>query len=289
IYSHAGKLERKIKIPEKINGVMNFAAIDESNLILSAHNNQQSDIVQFNIRTFKIQSITNDLADNILIAQIANDSTIYHSGFPKNPLSEKYPQLLTSKQNGLYSKLSVAPYEEILVSSTTYQTDYNYGDSSLNNGSFHLPYQSHWIEYNKARQIFDDSLVNRITRSSSDTSQKSILSSILPENYKSPEGSHNPFEHTPRLAKKYRHSFNRIWMSPSLNNKNFINRLQPYGVQFGIFKTPDIGALMLGGYSDILENIEFNIGYKLPTNERGSDFFLRYKNRKKLVDWFIVY
>ncbi len=79
------------------------------------------------------------------------------------------------------------------------------------------------------------------------------------------------------------------YFTAQVNNDYFINRYQPYLNYQGEFKFPEVGGITRGGFTDLLENHHFTIAYKLPAANEGSDFFVRYENAQKKVDWGLSY
>lgn len=79
------------------------------------------------------------------------------------------------------------------------------------------------------------------------------------------------------------------YFSAQVNNDYFINRYQPYLNYQGEFKFPEVGGMTKGGFTDLLENHDFTIVYRLPAATEGSDFFIKYENKEKKVDWGFSY
>ena len=79
------------------------------------------------------------------------------------------------------------------------------------------------------------------------------------------------------------------YFTAKVNNDYFINRYQPYFAYQGQFKVPATGGMAQGGFSDLFENHHFTIAYRLPAGSEGSDFFIRYNNTAKKLDWGLAY
>jgi hypothetical protein len=289
IYNKVGKLQRKIPLPQTIKGLNSFAIYDEKTWVMAAQTAQKSDLIIFNPKTYKIKPLTDDLADDISLNRDKNGQFSFHSGFPAN-LSKKYKgKSLKAKEYAAYviQRNSIGELESSQSPPTEPKKEYIGHNSTLVQPPMPGAHQLYWIQQNRKSLAIQDSLIKRINQTAKDTS-KSFLQGIL-KTSKGKDTSNNTTSYNEKLITKYQLSLSKLWMNPSINNDNFINRLQPYQTQFGIYKSPEIGALLQGGYSDIFENYEFNIGYKIPTNNLGSDFFFRYKNRKRLIDWWILY
>ncbi|XHR94239.1 hypothetical protein ACFJIV_28795 [Mucilaginibacter sp. UC70_90] len=79
------------------------------------------------------------------------------------------------------------------------------------------------------------------------------------------------------------------YFSAQINNDYYINRYQPFQAYLGTFNFPEVGAMIQGGFSDLFENHHFNIGYRLPVGTEGSDFFVRYENTARMIDWHVLF
>lgn len=79
------------------------------------------------------------------------------------------------------------------------------------------------------------------------------------------------------------------YFSARINNDYFINRYQPYAAYQGQFKFPQLGAMAQGGFSDLFEHHHFTVAFRLPAGNEGSDFFLKYRNTAKRLDWGLSY
>ncbi len=89
--------------------------------------------------------------------------------------------------------------------------------------------------------------------------------------------------------KPYVLQLHSAYFSAKINNDYFINRYQSYVNYQGQFKFPEVGGMLQGGLTDLFENHHVNIAFRLPAGSEGSDFFFRYENTAKKLDWGLSY
>ena len=75
------------------------------------------------------------------------------------------------------------------------------------------------------------------------------------------------------------------YFTAQVNNDYFINRYQPYAAYMGQFKFPEVGGMTRGGFTDLFENHNFAIAFRLPAATQGSDFSASYENTERKIDW----
>ncbi len=92
-----------------------------------------------------------------------------------------------------------------------------------------------------------------------------------------------------KRVKPYVLQLHSAYFSAKINNDYFINRYQPYLNYQGQFKFPELGGMLQGGFTDLFENHHVNIAFRLPAGSEGSDFFFRYENTAKKLDWSLSY
>lgn len=93
----------------------------------------------------------------------------------------------------------------------------------------------------------------------------------------------------PKGVKRYILQLHSAYFTAKVNNDYYINRYQSYKNYQGQFKFPDVGGLTEGGFTDLFENHHFTIAYRLPAGSEGSDFFVKYRNTAKKLDWGLTY
>lgn len=92
-----------------------------------------------------------------------------------------------------------------------------------------------------------------------------------------------------KKIKPYIIQLHSAYFTAKVNNDYFINRYQPYLNYQGQFKFPELGGMAQGGFTDMFENHHFTIAYRIPAGTEGSDFFVRYENTEKKLDWGLSY
>lgn len=93
----------------------------------------------------------------------------------------------------------------------------------------------------------------------------------------------------PKKVKPYILQLHSAYFTAKVNNDYFINRYQPYKNYQGQFKFPELGGMVQGGFTDLLEDHHLNIAFRLPAATEGSMFFMRYENTAGKTDWSIAY
>lgn len=93
----------------------------------------------------------------------------------------------------------------------------------------------------------------------------------------------------PKKVKPYILQLHGAYFTAKINNDYFINRYQPYKNYQGQFKFPELGGMAQGGFSDLFENHHISVGFRLPAGSEGSDFYVKYLNTKKKLDWGLTW
>lgn len=96
-------------------------------------------------------------------------------------------------------------------------------------------------------------------------------------------------EYNPKKVQPYVLQLHSAYFSARVNNDYYINRYQPYFNYQGQFKFPEVGGMAQGGFSDLFENHHFTIAYRMPAGTEGSDFFVKYRNTARKLDWGLTY
>jgi len=96
-------------------------------------------------------------------------------------------------------------------------------------------------------------------------------------------------QYNPKKVRAYILQLHSAYFAAKANNDYFINRYQPYLNYQGQFKFPEIGAMLQAGFTDLFENHHVGIGFRIPTQTEGSDFYFNYRNTKKNLDWGLTY
>lgn len=288
IYNPAGMLIRTIELPQLIEGVRELKVQDEDTWLMAAYTQGRSDIISFNPKKYSLKSLTNDLADNtgLSIRQDMAETINYRSGFPRSADSSTG---IAAKAYGTYQTgLQGKGQQKVLLQSDS--ADFAALFQSYKNDKGSLPgYQQDWLQDYVQQQREADSLL-RVEQARKEESNTSFLSGVLAHAQGNDTvKTDREAVYEARKARPYLLQLSNLWFNASVNNDYFINRLQPYQAQLGIYKFPEVGAMLTGGYADLFDNHEFNIGYKMPAGTEGSDFFFRYKNKKQRTDWWLMY
>ncbi len=90
-------------------------------------------------------------------------------------------------------------------------------------------------------------------------------------------------------AKKYQLKFISDYTSANLSNGLLINKYQSYAFNQGLFHQAPIGGMIQYAFTDVFEDHSVKLGLRLPSNGKGSDFFMSYTNRRRLMDWGFSY
>lgn len=290
VYNPAGTLMRTTELPQLIEGVINFKVQDDNTWLMAAYTRGRSDIISFNPKRYNLKTITNDLADNTGLTVLPDvaETIHYRSGFPRcaNPDTTIG---ISPKTYGTYQMdLQGNGPQEILLRSDS--SDFAALLRSYKAGEGTVPmHQQFWFKDYVKEQTEADSL-RRVEQARKEESNTSFLSGVLAHAQGSDTAKiDREAVYEARKARPYLLQLSNLWFNASVNNDYFINRLQPYQAQLGIYKFPEVGAMLSGGYADLFDNHEFNIGYKMPAGTEGSDFFFRYKNKKQRTDWWVMY
>ncbi|UOE51301.1 hypothetical protein MTO98_09445 [Mucilaginibacter sp. SMC90] len=290
--------------------------------LLSAYRRGKSDIVSYDINTLRYTPLTKDNADHTELTLAKGNKSIigYRSGYPADSL---YHTDTLAKPYGIYLKTidgnlkDVAQGKEPLVSKdfayiswhmpdftgesyTVIQTKngyqlketFNPSQLPLSNTSLSVA-ASPWLKDYLKDLKTKDSIKTLLAKANS--GGPSFLQKVLhPEDEKHVAQLHEDsvrraVAYTYKKVSPYVLQLYSAYFSAQVNNDYFINRYQPFQAYLGTFKFPEVGAMVQGGFSDLLENHQFNIGYRLPAGTEGSDFFTRYENDTKNTDWHLLF
>lgn len=138
----------------------------------------------------------------------------------------------------------------------------------------------------KAKQDKEDSVLNR----GKDTTHF-ILDDIFAAPTDTVKGKKTSKQtgRTKNTTRPYILQLHSAYFTAQVNNDLFINRYQPCKNYLGQFKFPEVGGLTKGGFTDLFENHNFSVLYRLPAANQGSDFSVRYENLVHKVDWGLTY
>ncbi|MGN6566645.1 MAG: hypothetical protein ACTHJ0_01765 [Flavipsychrobacter sp.] len=152
---------------------------------------------------------------------------------------------------------------------------------------------SPWLKDYRARadkQAKEDSML----RASVDTTHSILEGALVPKNAKQQaarmkDSIARSLAYNSKSVRPYVLQLHSAYFSAKINNDYFINRYQPYLSYQGQFKFPEVGGMAQGGFTDLLENHHVSIAYRIPAGTEGSDFYIRYENTARRLDWGLSY
>jgi len=141
-----------------------------------------------------------------------------------------------------------------------------------------------------AKQAKQDSLLKATT----DTTHSILEDALTPKDARQKalhikDSIAKGLAYNPKNVKPYVLQLHSAYFSAKINNDYFINRYQPYLNYQGQFKFPEVGGMAQGGFTDLLENHHVSIAYRIPAGTEGSDFYIRYENTARKLDWGLSY
>jgi hypothetical protein len=144
---------------------------------------------------------------------------------------------------------------------------------------------------NRARErAKEDSIINAAKSESPSFLEGILMPKDAKEQTKKREDSiSKALTYDPKKIKPYVLQLHSAYFAAKINNDYYINRYQPYLNYQGQFKFPEIGGMVQGGFTDLFENHHFNIAFRLPAGNEGSDFFIHYTNTAKKLNWGATY
>lgn len=300
-----------------VDGVSSLFPYGPNKWLLAASRRGRSDIVIFDGNRLRYEPLTSALADHTELAVSPDSKQIaFRSGYPADSLFHKDT---AARAYGIYEKMLYSPKvtahnpDQLIVKDTAYihwQDPVYWNDGTLYSNSTRTgalvaaPVRERWMQQDMA---WDAPWLKDYRR---DLARKDSIKALL-EKANSGEPSFlqkvlSPGD-TRRAAVQQRDSLRRAvaysgkkvkpyilqlysaYFSAQINNDYYINRYQPFQAYLGTFKFPEIGAMVQGGLSDIFEHHHFNIGYQLPAGSEGSNFFVRYENTARRLDWHVLF
>lgn len=288
--------------------------------LLSAYRKGRSDIITYDPQRLRYKAWTGDQADHTELALSEKDGMIfYRSGYPADSL---YHTDSLAKDYGIYSQsiqgdagAKVKTKDREVVRDSAYATVHdpqcNPSGELLINGTYGGKvsiervdpaswerYQRNavptpWLQEYLAAQKKKDSVNSLLLQLKSQ--DVSVLKNILsPGDNKARSQMHEDsirkaMAYTGKKVRPYVLQLFSAYFSAKINNDYYINRYQPFAAYLGTFKFPEVGAMAQGGFSDLFDNHHVNIGYRLPAGAEGSDFFVRYENTARTLDWHVLF
>ena len=301
------------------DGVRNFHAMNRNKFLLSAYRLGHSDAVLYDAQRLRYTALTADFSDHTEAGISSAGTLIYRSGYPADSL---YHKDTLAKPYGIYYKnvaeeLKAAKVKDrLLFSDSAYITWHSpepvaaaaisvthttvgrvqqdtlsiTGAAALSDRETISPWLQDYLRNKKTRDS-----VAALLRHLRENEEVSFLKKVLnPGDTRKAaqmqqDSIRRALAYTSKKVKPYLLQLHSAYFSASINNDYYINRYQPFQAYLGTFKFPGVGAMAQGGFSDLFENHHFNIGYRLPAGSEGSDFFVRYENTARKLDWHVLF
>jgi hypothetical protein len=313
--------KRRLMDTRTLYGVDGVNTIQEwqRSYLLSAYRKGRSDIVQYDPQRLRYHTLTSDPSDHTELAVSEQNAEIaYRSGYPADSL---YHVDSVAKPYGIYTKSIqedpkiVAKAKDQLIAKdsayiTVHDPEYKAGQlyvSSTASGkveevkadSYSLIPRADgnlltpWLADYMANQKEKDSIAHLLRNIKEQ--DVSVLKKILtPGDTKAAadlheDGIRRAVAYTAKKVRPYILQLYSSYFSAQINNDYYINRYQPFQAYLATFKFPEVGAMAQGGFSDLFGNHHFNIGYRMPAGTEGSDFFVRYENTARKLDWHLLF
>ncbi|MGJ1328287.1 MULTISPECIES: hypothetical protein [Sphingobacterium] len=303
-----------------VDGVSAILGWSRDQWLMAAYRKAKSDIVVYNAASLRFSPLTDDPEDNTEPAWDAGRTQLlYRSGYPSDSL---YHADSITKPYGIYSKTitgikgSAKQADRLLWRDTAYvsfhdpqglagntirlqqSTTGSLQDDTLSPGQYPAAVPGNrirpWLRDYLADKRRQDSLA-ALERQWKKDEESSFLGGVLKGKDSKGAASRQrdsllrALAYTPAKVRPYVLQLYSAYFSARINNDYYINRMQPYQGYLGSFKFPEVGAMVNGGFSDLFENHHFNIGYRMPAGTEGSDFFFRYENTAKRLDWHVLF
>ncbi|MET3876411.1 hypothetical protein [Chitinophaga sp. OAE865] len=304
-----------------VDGVSTLQTWSRDRWLFAAYRRAKSDIVLYDAGKLRFTPLTDDPEDNTdLVADRSQALLIYRSGYPADSL---YHRDTATKAYGVYTKAisedlkNTAKADETLwlkdAAYVNWRPQQMVEDGKLSlqqtiDGTTHndtlmakeaapdLNSQAPapWLrDYRKDKHVKDS--IAALEQKWKKEEESSILGSVLKGNSSREQVQQQKdslaiaLAYSPKKVRPYILQLYSAYFSARINNDYYINRLQPYQNYLGTFKFPDVGAMVKGGFSDLFDNHHFNIGYRMPAGSEGSDFFFRYENTARKLDWHVLF
>lgn len=305
-----------------VDGAGTLIEWERNKWLLAAYRKGKSDIVLYDGLKLNYKAFTLDDADHTQLSLSAQDGQIvYRSGYPADSL---YNKDTLAKPYGIYSKpipgpgifiagikdrpvvvdsaYGVLSMPQLLTGSQVQVTHTFNGivqTDTLSLSATGGPWQkttstiSPWLQDYQRDKKRKDSIAALLLKL--EANDVSVLRNILtPGDTKAAaklqmDSIRKALAYTPQKVRPYLLQLYSAYFSAQVNNDYYINRYQPFAAYLGTFKFPEVGAMVQGGFSDLFENHHFNIGYRMPAGTEGSDFFVRYGNTARRLDWHFLF
>lgn len=301
-----------------VDGVGSFSVQDRGRFLLSAYRRGSSAIVIYDTRRLRYLPLTSGNADHTEARLLPGNVLAYRSGYPADSL---YYKDTLARPYGIYYKQMTEPkatagradvpwlldsafirWEQPAAAGSRQVSVLNSaaGKWQRDTLAWQQPvvtpvlYRSPWLSEYLKREKTKDS-VDAFLQGLKDHEEVSVLKNILTpgDNREAAllqqDSIRRALAYTAKKVRPYVLQLHSAYFSAQINNDYYINRYQPFRAYLGTFNFPSVGAMANGGFSDLFEHHHFNIGYRLPAGSEGSDFFVRYANTARKLDWHLLF
>ncbi len=300
------------------DGVSQFSAAARNKFLLSAYRLGHSDVVLYDAQRLRYTPLTADFADHTEADMLPGGVLVYRSGYPSDSL---YHKDTLAKAYGIYYKNAdelkaakvrdqvlftdsayISWHDPLLVNTSEIAATYT-ASGKMQRDTFLMSQprllkeketNSPWLlDYLRSKKTRDSIAV--LLQQLREKEEVSFLKNVLSpgDTRKAAQVQQDSIRralaYSPKKVKPYLLQLHSAFFSASINNDYYINRYQPFQAYLGTFKFPGVGAMAQGGFSDLFENHHFNVGYRLPAGSEGSDFFVRYENTARKLDWHVLF
>lgn len=300
-----------------VDGVSSLFPYGPGQWLLAASRRSRSDIVIFDGQRLRYEPLTSGLADHDQLAISPDNKQIaFRSGYPTDSLFHKDT---AARAYGIYEKALYSPKvtahnkAQLMVKDTAYirwqypayrKEGMLYSSSTRTGVLVAEPVQEQWMQWDTAQDApwlkdyrrdlaYKDSIKALLEKANS--GEPSFLEKVLSPGdtrqaaAQQRDSLRRAVAYAGKKIRPYILQLYSAYFSAQINNDYYINRYQPFQAYLGTFKFPEVGAMVQGGLSDILEHHHFNIGYQLPAGSEGSNFFVRYENTARRLDWHVLF
>src|SRR5699024_4328818 len=87
----------------------------------------------------------------------------------------------------------------------------------------------------------------------------------------------------------YHLKFSTDYLIAQIDNSVLIDRYQPFTRGGPIYLQQPFNGLIQVGVSDLMEDIKFTGGFRVPSNFNGSEYYFSYSNLRHYVDFKALY
>lgn len=87
----------------------------------------------------------------------------------------------------------------------------------------------------------------------------------------------------------YKLEFYRENVKAGLDNSIWLNSYQPYSMNQGLFRQPQLGGLIRFNLREVFRDYALSFAFRIPNDIKGSDYFVNFENTKHQISWRLSY